>query len=112
MRDREKPRIETARRIVVVEVSHHVQPGLLEQVIGRGLIVDQPHKVAIEPLLILADSLSHRGGVAAAQACDLSGWFRHGKTLVDSRLVNHNRIGYTGTPRKKTQRQAPLRVIR
>ena len=55
-----------------------------------------------------------RGGVAAAQAPDLCG-FRHREILVDSRLVNHNRIGYTGEPGKRTQQfqsEAPLRVIR
>ncbi len=104
VRDREQPGIETPRRIVAVQLAHHVQPGLLKQIVRRCLVADQPQKIAIEPVLILPDRLRQRGGVAAAQACDLSRWFRHGKTLVDSRLVNHNRIGYTHDPRKKTQR--------
>ena len=85
--------------IVAMQLADHVQPGLLEQIVGRGRVADQPQEVAIQPVLILADGLGQRGGVATPQARDLGG-FRHGETLVDSRLVNHNRIGYTREPQK------------
>ena len=103
VRDGEQPGIEAARGIVAMELADHVQPGLLKQIVGRGGIADQPQEIAIQPVLILADGLCQGGGVAAAQACDLGGGFRHGETLVDSRLVNHNRIGCTGEHAKKTQ---------
>ena len=101
--DGEQPGVEAARGIVAMELADHMQPGLLEEIVGRGGIADQPEEVAIQPVLILADDLSQGGGVAAPQACDLGGGFRHGETLVDSRLVNHNRIGCTGEHGKKTQ---------
>ena len=110
-RDGEQPGIEAARRIVAMDLPHHVQPGLLEQIVGRGRVAHQPQKIAIEPVLIKAYSVGQRGGVTTPQARDLSG-FRHGEILVDCRLVNHNRIGYTREPRKRTQSSAPVRVIR
>ena len=86
-----------------MELADHMQPGLLEQIVGRGGIANQPKEIAIQPVLILADHLCQCGGVAAPQACDLGGVLRHGKILVDSRLVNHNRIGCTREHGKKTQ---------
>ena len=79
VRDGEEPRIEAARRIVAVELADHMQPGLLEQVVGRGLVAHQAQEVAIEPVLVLADSLRQRRRVAAAQACDLGSGSATGK---------------------------------
>src|ERR1017187_7963688 len=86
-----------------MQLAHYMQPGLLEQIVGRRLVAHQPQQVAIQPVLIVADSLGQRSGVGAPQARGMSGWVRHGKTLVDRRLINHNRIGYTGGARKRTQ---------
>src|SRR4051794_24542688 len=88
-----------------MQLADHMQPGLLKQIVSRRGIADQAEEIAIQPVLILADRLRQCRWVAAAQTCDLGG-VRHGKILVDSRLVNHNRIGYTRTAPKRRHEPA------
>jgi hypothetical protein len=64
----EEPRAKRPLAVVAGNPLGHLQPRLLEHVLGHGLVSHQPQQVPEEAVLMAAHQADEPGGVAPAQA--------------------------------------------
>jgi hypothetical protein len=106
-RHREQPGLERPALVVAVDPRDHLEPGLLEQVLGRRGIGGEPEQVAVQAVLVPREERIERIGVTPPESRGLA-LDAHPVLPFEDCCREHAR--YTGTPGKKTQARERCKV--